>query len=90
MKFSYYCICRFNAGITGLSGLILLVEPGRPALAISPVEIEVFIEAEIGGTSDVTVEAEFFLFRGQRRWRLRCRRLKQFEVNVRSARDVAA
>ena len=35
-------------------GVERLVEPGRPALAISPVEIEVFIEAEICGTGRVT------------------------------------
>jgi hypothetical protein len=36
------------------SSLDVLVELGRPALAISPVEIEVFIEAEICGAGRVT------------------------------------
>ena len=51
-----------NAKMSCLVSSIFFVEPGRLALAISPVEIEVFIEAEICGAGDVAVEAEFFPF----------------------------
>jgi len=44
---------RFNNELSPY-GLERLVESGRPALTISPVEIEVFIEAGIRGAGGVT------------------------------------
>ncbi len=72
-----------------LVGLILLVEPGRPVLAISPVENEVFIEADIGGTGRVISRQPVVCSRSRNRRRWRCHRLKRFEVDIHGARDVA-